>query len=430
MKLLYSIAASSIYNFTFSLLNFCLPLLSIKIFGFKLFSDKKRNFYIERNKSFRVVKKNQFEVFRSIDSPVIWIHCSSLGEYELCRPLIKKIKKHLSKYKIALTFYSPSGFYVTKNNSLIDWVGYLPLDLTRKMNLIINFINPKILILSKNDFWPNLLNSLNNRDIPIISISSKFKKSDFFWKSFSIWFYDSLKSVTHFYTSDRNSEEILNNNGIFNTTSSGDTRMDRVLKIMNENKSFKILDHFTENQKCWIAGSTWNEDLPLFLNYIKNKESPKVIIAPHDCSKNSISSLVKQLKVPFTLWSNYSFKNNSIKVLIIDKIGVLKHAYKYAEWAYIGGGMSKFGLHNILEAAVYKLPLIIGKNYKKFPEAKDLIEKGGCFSVSNYKEFETVISKILTDPEKIGGLNFNYVNEKKGATEKIFIDIKKILAKL
>ena len=426
MKFLFSTLTLVSYNLFFLILDFCLPIISIKIFNIQLFSEKKRAFYFGRKKCFQEIKKNDYKVFRSKETTVIWFHCSSLGEFEQSRPLIKKIKNFLPKNKIAVTFFSPSGFLTAKTNTLIDWIGYIPLDTPRKINLLIKFINPKVLILSKNDFWPNLLHSLKNKNIPVVSISSKFRKNDFFWKFWAGWFYDGLKSIDHFYTSDYSSKKILNHNKIYNVTVSGDLRIDRVLNIFNEEKKIDKIDHFINNENCWIAGSTWNEDYSLFMDYVNAKISPKVIIAPHDTSEKSILLITKKLKCSHELWSNYSFENhNDVKVLILDKIGILKHVYRYGDWAYVGGGMGKLGLHNILEAGVHKLPIIIGENYKKFPEAIDLIEEGGCFSVSTKSDFEKTVRRISNRLNFFGLKNFNYIKANKGVVDKVFSGLKK-----
>jgi len=431
LKFLYSSIISFIYTSIVFFIDFCLPIFSWKIFGYQLYNSKQQDFYFGRKKNIEIINNNQFQVFRSLESSVIWFHCSSLGEFEQSRPLIEKIKKLLPEYKIVLTFFSPSGYNVMKDFPLADWTGYLPLDVPKQMDSLVKFINPKILILSKNEFWPNMLYCLKQYKIPVIAISSRFKIYDIFWNSWAAWFFEALKTIDHFYIANNHSKEILNQNGIFDTTVVGDTRMDRVLNILNEKKELKILDDFLKNKECWIAGSTWDEDYSLFMNYIHKDKSSKVIIAPHDCNSQSVLLITKKLNVPYALWSNYSYENDHLKkILIIDTIGVLKNAYRYAKWAYIGGGMGRWGLHNILEAAVYDLPIIIGKNYMKFPEAIDLIKKGGCFSVSSRSEFEKVVKNIYNELNFTKIINSNYIKEQQGATEKIFIGLKKILVEV
>lgn len=428
MKYLYLKITSLTYSITVSLLNTCLPILSLKIFGNQLFDDKKRSFYLDRKKNKNLIKNNEFEIFRTSKCSVVWFHCSSLGEFEQCRPLIQRIKKVFPQNKIALTFFSPSGYSVAKNYPSVNWVGYLPLDISKQMDLIIKFINPKILILSKNDYWPNMLYELEKQKVPVVSISTRFSHYDFFWSSWACWFKNALNTINHFYVVNKESEKILKKNGISKTTLAGDVRMDRVLNILNQKKDLEILTDFIGIDKYWVAGSTWIQDYPLFLDYVSKNKSHKVIIAPHDCSKKSIKLLTVNLKKSYVLWSKYSHENdNSKKILILDKVGILKYAYKYAEFVYIGGGMGKSGLHNILEAAVYDIPVIIGKNYNRFPEAIDLIKKGGCFSVTDKFDFEEIVEKICKNLNFGRLINYKYIENQKGATNKIFIGLKKYL---
>ena len=428
MKYLYSKITSLTYSIIVGLLNICLPILSFKIFGNQLFDNKKRSFYLDRKKNENLIKNNKFEIFRTLECSVVWFHCSSLGEFEQCKPLIQRIKKVFPQHKIALTFFSPSGYSVVKNYPSVNWIGYLPLDTSKQMDFIIKFINPKILILSKNDYWPNMLYGLEKQKVPVVSISSRFSQSNFFWSSWATWFKNGLNTINHFYVVDNESEKILKKNGISKTTLSGDVRMDRVLNVLNEKKDLETLKNFVGVNKYWVAGSTWIQDYPLFLDYVSKKESYKVIIAPHDCSEKSIKLLTENLETSYVSWSKYSHKNdNSKKILILDKVGILKYAYRYAEFVYVGGGMGKSGLHNILEAAVYDMPVIIGKNYSRFPEAIDLIKKGGCFSVSTKIDFEEIVEKICKNLDFGRLINYKYIENKKGATNKIFIGLKKYL---
>ena len=354
----------------------CISIISI-------FNNKLKNFLEGRKATMKFISNN-----RSLGSRVIWFHCSSLGEYEQSIPLIKKIKEKLPSYKIAITFFSISGFSNKLEKHLCDWSGYLPLENSNKIVKLINFINPKLMVLVKNEFWPNLLDVLHKKKISVISVSARFNHQQFFFQPWAIWFLNKIKTIKHFYTVNHESENLLKNKGIKNSECVGDIRMDRVIQLTSIIQKNKIIEHFTKNYKCWVAGSTWEEDYDLFIEYIRKKNSPKTIIAPHDCSPNSILVLEKKLKIPAAKFSSYSFENDkSKKVLIIDSIGHLKYIYKYAIWAYVGGGMGKKGLHNILEPAAHGIPIIIGKNYKKFPEANDLIKSRDCFSVSTKKEF-------------------------------------------
>tara|TARA_B100000686_G_scaffold325070_1_gene381374 strand:+ start:7652 stop:8899 length:1248 start_codon:yes stop_codon:yes gene_type:complete len=409
-----------IYSFLIHLIKLFLPLFAIG-------NNKLHEFINGRSKTFKSIKGKSLS-----NSSVLWIHSASLGEFEQCMPLIKMIKNNFKNFKIAVTFFSPSGYKAQKKFKLVDWVGYLPLDTSSRIKTLINFMNPQAVILIKNEYWPNLLFCLKEKKIPVISISSRFYNKQFFFRNWAYWFLKSIKTIQEFYTIDLNSKILLNNIGIKNVIVSGDTRMDRVLDIYKSKNNLNIIENFLDKKNCWIAGSTWDEDYQLLLNYINNKNSLKVIIAPHDCSDKSISSIQKIVQQPIAKWSTYSDKKDkSKKILIIDRIGFLKYAYSYAKWAYIGGGMGRKGLHNILEAAVFGLPIIIGKNYQKFPEAVDLVKEGGCFSVKNSAEFETVIKYISKEKNytKIKTLNYEYIKKRDGATQKIYNGLKKHLIK-
>ena len=413
MKPFYSL----IVSLTSILINFC-----------SIFNSKAKGFLDGRKNTHKIIRDFKLKGTNSLGLSVIWFHCASLGEFEQSRPLIEKVKKFLPEYKIAISFFSSSGYNVKKNYELADWTGFLPMDKKKEINFLINFLNPKILILVKNEFWPNLLYCMKEKKIPIISISCNFRSKQFFFSPWAVWFLKAIKTINHFYTSDIETKKILKKKNINNTTMVGDTRIDRVLNILNKKKEFKIINDFINNEDCWIAGSTWKEDYSLFTDYIHSKKSPKVIIAPHDCSAESISAITKKLNIPYSLWSSYSFKgDHSKKVLIIDTIGVLKYTYKYAKWAYIGGGMGGNGLHNILEAAVYDIPIIIGKNFFDFPEATDLIKYGTCFSVSSDIEFEKVTQLISNDIKRKPINNYDFIKKQEGATDKIFSGLKKIL---
>ena len=405
-----------LYNFLLRIVWICIEISS-------LFSNKLKDFVIRRKATMKSIKNNKI-----LGSNVIWFHCSSLGEYEQSLPLIKKLKEKKSNYKIALTFFSSSAYGNKLEKHLCDWSGYLPFENSNKIDELTKFINPKLLVLIKNEFWPNLLDVLNQQKIPVISVSSRFNNKNFFFKPWASWFFKKIKTIKYFYTVDDKSKHILNKKGIKNSKCLGDTRMDRVYKLASKNHKNNIIEHFKKNKKCWIAGSTWEEDYDLITEYIENIKSPKVIIAPHDCSYSSISLIEKKLKIPCAKFSSYSYENDNLKkVLIIDSIGYLKYIYKYAIWAYVGGGMGKKGLHNILEPAVYGIPIIIGDNYKKFPEAADLINRGDCFSVSNKNEFNEIVKKLSIKSNYIKINPREYIMKNLGATNMIFNELELFL---
>ncbi|MBL30441.1 MAG: 3-deoxy-D-manno-octulosonic acid transferase [Flavobacteriaceae bacterium] len=408
------------------LYNFFLKLTWIHIRIISFFNKRLRVFLDGRKLTMESIKNR-----KRLGSNVIWFHCSSLGEYEQSIPLIHKMKRVKPNYKIAITFFSASAFSNKLENHLCDWSGYLPFEDSKKIYDLIKFINPKLMILVKNEFWPNLLEVLNKKNITTISISSRFNPQQFFFKQWATWFLKKIKTIKIFLTADKKSEVLLKKKGIASSKYVGDTRMDRALELISNNWESQIIESFTRNKKYWVAGSTWEEDYELITEYIENTKSPKIIIAPHECNQDSISFIEKKLKIPYAKYSTYSFQKDHLKkILIIDSIGYLKYLYKGALWAYVGGGMGEKGLHNILEPAIYGIPIIIGKNYKKFPEANDLIKKGYCFSVSNKNEFNMVVNNLCNKS------NYKKINPKEhiishqGATNKIFNEIKLLLEEL
>lgn len=361
---------------------------------------------------------------------LFWFHCASLGEFEQIRPLLERTRQEFPTTKLVVTFFSSSGYEIHKSTPLADVVCYLPLDRKKDLNAFLDLIRPTALFLVKYEFWPNLIYCTKQKNIALYSISSSFRKKQLFFKSFSFGTPQLLKSIDHFFVLNRESKELLHQLEINAVTVVGDTRFDQVLETLSDKKTHPILDDFLLNEKAFIAGSTWKEDHEIILKCCREDSRIKWIIAPHKIDALSIKSLEKQLKIPFAKWTSYhSPEDRNKKVLILDCIGVLSSAYAYARFAYIGGAMGKGGLHNTLEAAVFRLPIVVGKNYKRYPEARDLIDNGGMKSVSNPKEFELIWSK-LTDHdqqcEAMGTTNFTYVWQGKGGTDKIISFLKKL----
>ena len=400
-----------IYNQLIGLTNLILPLVGI-------FSKKINDFINGRKSAIEKIKKS----FNSEDK-IIWIHSSSLGEFEQGRPIIYEIKKTLKEYKILVTFFSPSGYNAKKNSKEVDLVTYLPLDSPKNARKFLDAFCPKLVILIKYEFWPNYLIELNKRKINVISVSSIFRPSQFLFNNIFKNYQKILSTISHFFVQNEESKSLLNSIGINQVTISGDTRFDRVYEFINRNNELELIDSFIKNEFCFVAGSTWSEDYNLMDKLFTSKKNEKIIIAPHDVSAKSLKVLEKKIKKPYTKWSSYNKKIDSNKnILIIDIIGVLTKVYSYASLVYVGGGMGKKGLHNILEPAVFGVPIIIGKNYSKFKEASDLVKKRGVFKVESnnnfimkYKElFENKIAR-----QKAGKINHNYVKDHTGASKTI-----------
>jgi 3-deoxy-D-manno-octulosonic-acid transferase len=379
-------------------------------------------------------RKNIFKRLESVinqENNIAWFHCASLGEFEQGRPVLEKFRNDYKNYKILLTFFSPSGFEVRKNYEFADYVFYLPIDTVKNAKRFINIVNPRIALFVKYEFWFNYLKVLNKKEIPIIVFSAIFRKNQHFFKWYGAWFRKALRKINFLTVQNQESLELLKTIDVKNIILSGDTRFDRVFQIREKARKFPIIDIFKQDSILFIAGSTWRLDEEIVCNYInKNSKKIKYIIAPHIVSKVNIAFLQNNIAEKTLRFSELTIENaNSSNVLIVDGIGYLSHLYAYANIAYIGGGFGK-GIHNILEAATFGMPIVFGPNYQKFQEAKDLINKGAAFSFQNEKEFNEKTENLLTNKQFLSEcsvISENYVNDNKGATEKIALQIKNFI---
>lgn len=364
---------------------------------------------------------------RDKQSPLVWVHCASLGEFEQGRPLIEKIRKEKKDVKILLTFFSPSGYEIRKNYKEADYVYYLPADTRVNARKFVSIVKPAISIFVKYEFWFNYLNELKSSQTPTYLVCGVFRENQHFFKSYGTWFRKQLSAFTHFYLQNEASEKLVNSIGYNNTTVAGDTRFDRVVEIAKTAKEIELVKQFVSDKKVIIAGSTWDKDIDLLTRVPLQQWGYKLIIAPHEITEASISSTLLRFENPFALGTKvirYSKANeNTIAaadVLIIDNIGMLSSLYRYGTIAFIGGGFGK-GIHNILEAATFSLPVIFGPNYHKFNEAKELIQKGGAFSVTSSEELQKTFA-LLNNSDSARMASFaskNYVESQTGATDKI-----------
>jgi 3-deoxy-D-manno-octulosonic-acid transferase len=371
-------------------------------------------------------KKTFDELENSIESndKTLWFHCASLGEYEQGLPVFEKLRHDNPDYKIVLTFFSPSGFEVRKNTAIADVVVYLPLDTKRNAKRFLDLINPEYIIFVKYEIWPNFLNEVKKRNINAILISALFRKNQSFFKWYGRFMRTSLFAFHHIFTQDQNSKELLESINYTNVTITGDTRFDRVSNQLKIDNSLSFIEDFKSNQLCIVFGSTWPEDDKLFIDFINNSDNQlKFIIAPHNIKSNYIDSLKSQIKVNTVSYSSMTNKDlSTYKVFILDTIGYLSKVYSYADVAYVGGGAGQTGLHNILEPSVFGIPLIIGKNYSKFPEAKRLIDLGGLTSVENSYAFTSILSELISNTikrENQGLINKQFIEKNKGAVVQI-----------
>ncbi|MFT6198176.1 MAG: 3-deoxy-D-manno-octulosonic-acid transferase [Nonlabens sp.] len=370
--------------------------------------------------------------------PKIWVHAASLGEFEQVVPVLERINR--KNYQVILTFFSPSGYENKKNSPLADVVCYLPLDAVSNVNKFIATVEPSLAIMVKYEFWPNYLNALRETDCKTILVSGVFRDKMSFNSWYGKWMTHSLESFDHFFLQNESSLQNLKKLGFTNASVSGDTRFDRASQLIERDSSIAELKSFIGNKKCLVIGSSWKEDIAIMKNWLNNNDQNKnykIIIAPHEVAPSSIKQLCDSLDYHPIKWSSLQGcvinDLESASTLIIDSIGLLTKVYSYADLAYVGGAMGTKGLHNILEAATYGVPVIIGKNYEKFPEAGKLEDLGGLFSVKDALEFESMTNQLLEDDylrDKTGMICGHWINSNTGATREIVNYLKTIDEKL
>ncbi|WP_417876184.1 3-deoxy-D-manno-octulosonic acid transferase [Winogradskyella sediminis] len=355
-----------------------------------------------------------------------WFHCASLGEYEQGLPVFEALVAKQPNYKVVISFFSPSGFEIRKNAKIADVVVYMPLDTTANAKRFLDLVHPDYTLFVKYEIWPNVLHELKKRDLKAILISAVFRRDHSFFKWYGSYTKSALFSFNHIFTQDDNSKILLNTINYYKVSVSGDTRFDRVSNQLQVDNTVSFIEAFKDKKTCIAFGSTWPEDDKLFMNFINNYKNSdvKFIIAPHNVKSSYIASLKSQLQVKTICYSELHENSNlaDYKVFILDTIGYLSKVYSYADIAYVGGGAGTTGLHNILEPAVFGIPILIGKNYNKFPEAKALISLGGVTSVASSSAFDSILEALLTDQKlrkKQGEITRTYITSNTGAVDKI-----------
>ena len=372
------------------------------------FFDNKANDIIKGQRD--LIKKIKKETKNQ--NNIVHFHASSLGEFEQGKSVIKEYKKKYPNHKILLTFYSPSGYNIIKNSPIADWVFYLPHDTKKNAIFFSEVIKPIKVIFIKYEFWFNYIIEYNKQNIPIYFISATFRKNQYFFKWYGKWFAKQLRKVNQFYVQSTTTIELLKSIKITQVTVCGDSRFDTVIEKSNQDYKNEIIEKFCNKKKVLVAGSTWEKDEEI-LNNICELLNYKLIIAPHEM--NSISEL-KKLPNSILLSESSSSNISTKNILIIDQIGILSKIYKYANITYVGGGFGK-GIHNTLEAAVYNKGVIIGPNYHKFEEAKEMISLGIIKSISTNKELITSIQYF--EKQDIEEKTTPYFKSKSGAAIKI-----------
>jgi 3-deoxy-D-manno-octulosonic-acid transferase len=351
---------------------------------------------------------------------VVWMHCASLGEYEQGLPVLTALKNKYPTYFYLVTFFSPSGYEVRKNHGIADFVTYLPWDTKADVNRFVAQVNPVMALLVKYEFWPNLIRALQRKGVPLFLIAGLFRQNQRFFKPWGYSQRKLLREFTHLFVQNDDSLKLLRSIGIQQVRISGDTRYDRVGASKTP---LPFMESFVGNRKCVIAGSTWPEDEAVLLEAIAQTPSDWCwLIAPHEMHEDKLLQLMTKLpkeSVRYSQSKTSAFTN--CPVLVLDTVGMLNRCYAYGSIAYIGGGMGRSGLHNILEPAAEGIAVVIGKNYQKFPEAKALIDLGGVVSITSADDCTNQVLELMQNDRlrnEKGQVNAAFVTQNQGATEK------------
>jgi len=389
-----------------------------------LFSPKMKLFVDGRKDVFSKIREKI-----KLSDKTIWFHAASLGEYEQGLPVIEKIKLQYPNHKIVVTFFSPSGYEVRKNNIVADVTIYLPMDTKSKAKMFLKLVHPELVFFIKYEYWPNYLNELKKLEIKTYLISGIFREKQAFFKWYGGFYRNALKTFEYFFVQNESSKNLIQSIGFNNVKISGDTRFDRVVSILERDNSLDFIEQFKNNKTTIVIGSSWPKDENLLVNYINNaSDEIKFIIAPHNIKTEQISSLKSQITKSSVLFSEKSNVDlSNFNVFIIDTIGILTKIYSYADIAYVGGGFGNPGVHNILEPATFGVPIIIGPNYSHFAEATALVHQEGCISISNQNELNDAFNLLINNEDERnekGHICSTFVQMNKGATDVILKYVK------
>ncbi len=351
-------------------------------------------------------RKGLFEklsrTFTSNTDKIVWMHCSSLGEFEQGRPVLESVRKTNPGIKILLSFFSPSGYEVRKNYTGADWVFYLPMDSPENAKRFFDIVNPSLVLFVKYEFWYYYLKEAEKRNTPLLLVSGVFRSSQPFFKWYGNFYREMLQCFTHLFVQNEVSIALLKSIGIHHTSISGDTRFDRVIEIAERAESFPDIEKFIGNSKVVVAGSTWTEDDEELDHFANTQPQTKFIIAPHNIEEEKLQECLSLYKhaILYSQLKHPGIDLSSVNTLIVDNIGMLSALYRYATICYIGGGFGNDGVHNVLEAAVYSKPVVFGPEYDKYTEAIGLIDADGAFSIESALELEEILAELLSGGEE------------------------------
>lgn len=384
-----------------------------------LFSPKMKLFVDGRKSIFQTLADKI-----KLSDKTIWFHAASLGEYEQGLPVIEAIKQQFPSHKIVVTFFSPSGYEVRKNNTVADVTVYLPLDTISNAKQFISLVHPEMAFFIKYEYWPNYLNELKKQQIKTYLISGILRENQAFFKWYGGFYRNALKTFDYFFVQNESSKTLLQSIGFNNVKVSGDTRFDRVVSILERDNSLDFIEQFKDDKTTIVIGSSWPKDESLLVNYInQSSDDVKFIIAPHNIKSEQIQELKNAITKKTILFSEKDNVNLSdSNVFIIDTIGILTKIYSYADIAYVGGGFGNPGVHNILEPATFGVPVVIGPNYSHFAEATALVNMEGCISIQNQTQLNEAFDLLLrNEDERLekGHICSTFVQMNNGATQTI-----------
>ena len=392
---------------------------------YSLFDEKVRKMWRGERDAFRVLKEK-------VDpkAKYVWFHAASLGEFEQGRPLMEELRRSYPEYKILLTFFSPSGYEVRKNYEGADIICYLPLDTVLNARRFLRSVRPVMAFFIKYEFWYNYLHILRHRQVPVYSVSSIFREGQVFFRWYGKQYSHVLKCFTHFFVQNKESQRLLERIGIHNTTLVGDTRFDRVLQIKEAAQQLPIIDAFKEGHQVFVAGSSWPPDEEIFIRYFNEHPDWRLIIAPHVIGSDHLQQIQSRLKRKALLYTEATPETaRQADCIIINCFGLLSSIYRYGEVAYVGGGFG-VGIHNVLEAAVWGMPVIFGPNNRRFQEAQGLLAAEGGFEIQHEEDFRRLMDRMRTDADflaKTGRQAGAFVEEKTGATAKVLNHVRPLL---
>ena len=401
-----------LYNLVISIAGFFLKIVALFSPKIKLFTEGRKDVFSILEQKIKPSDKT------------IWFHSASLGEYEQGLPVIEKIKEKYPSHKIVVTFFSPSGYEVRKNNTVADVTVYLPLDTKSNAKKFLKLAHPELAFFIKYEFWLNYLKELETSKTPTYLISGIFRDNQMFFKWYGGFYRKALKAFTYFFVQNESSKQKIEAIGFQNVIVSGDTRFDRVNAILERDNTLDFIENFKNNIPTIVIGSSWPKDEALIAEYINQApEDVKFIIAPHNIKADQIAALKSQITKPTVLFSEKANVDlSSFNVFIIDTVGLLTKIYSYGTIAYVGGGFGNPGIHNILEPATFGIPIVIGPNYSNFAEATQLVALGGCVVISTSNELKQNLDRLLTDKaffEEKSQICKAYIQDNKGATNTI-----------